>query len=171
MKKSKGKKGRRGASRRKLRHVRDSQVEMTEIVLPNYANVLGTLHGGRLMQWLDIAASIAASRHCNKVCVTASVDKLDFLHPIYAGEAVILRASVNRVFHTSMEVGVKVMSENLLTGEVKHANSAYLTFVAIDEKRRPVACSPIAPETAEEFRRYEDALKRRQLRLRQRGLM
>jgi acyl-CoA hydrolase len=171
MKKTGGKKGRRGVSRGKLKHVTDSQVEMTEIVLPNDTNVLGTLHGGKLMQWLDIAASVAAARHCNKVCVTASVDKLDFLHPIYVGEAVILRASVNRVFHTSMEVGVKVMSENLLTGEEKHANSAYLTFVAIDEKRRPIACLPIAPETPEESRRYEDALKRRQLRLRQRGLV
>jgi acyl-CoA hydrolase len=169
MKKSAGKKASHKALRAKARHVRDSQVEMTEIVFPNDANVLGTLHGGKLMQWLDIAASIASSRHSNKVCVTASVDKLDFLHPIYVGEAVILRASVNRVFSTSMEVGVKVMSENLLTGEVKHANSAYLTFVAIDEKRHPVPCLPIVPETADESRRYENALKRRQQRLRQRG--
>jgi acyl-CoA hydrolase len=138
---------------------------MTEIVLPNDTNALGTLHGGKLMSWLDIAASIAASRHCNRVAVTASVDELNFLHPIYVGEAVILRASVNRVFRTSMEVGVKVMSENLLTGEVKHANSAYLTFVAIDRKRRPVLCPPIIPQTAEEIRRYEEALRRRQLRL------
>ena len=149
--------------------VKASQVEMTEIVFPNDANALGTLHGGKLMLWLDIAASVAASRHCNRIAVTASVDELNFLHPINIGEVVVLRASVNRVFHTSMEVGVKVMSENLLTGEVKHANSAYLTFVAIDRKRRPIPCPPIAPETPDEIRRYEEALRRRQLRLEHRG--
>ncbi len=154
---------------KKGKNVKDSQVEMTEIVLPNDANVLGTLHGGKLMLWIDIAASVAASRHCNRVAVTASVDGLDFLHPINVGEVVILRASVNRAFRTSMEVGVKVMSENLLTGEVKHANSAYLTFVAIDDKRRPVSVSPIVPQTGDEIRRYEEALKRRQLRLQHKG--
>jgi acyl-CoA hydrolase len=154
---------------RATRHVKESQVEMTEIVFPNDANALGTLHGGKLMLWLDIAASVAASRHCNRIAVTASVDELNFLHPINIGEVVILRASVNRVFHTSMEVGVKVMSEDLLTGEVKHANSAYLTFVAIDKRRRPVPCPPIVPETPEEIRRYEEALRRRQMRLDHRG--
>jgi len=144
---------------------------MTEIVMPNDANVLGTLHGGKLMLWIDVAASIASSRHCNRVCVTASVDELNFLHPIKVGEVVILRAAVNRVFRTSLEVGVKVFSENLLTGEVKHANTAYLTFVAIDEKGRPVPCPPIIPETEEEIRRYEEAAQRRQLRLQHRGRM
>ncbi len=144
---------------------------MTEIVMPNDANVLGTLHGGKLMLWIDVAASIASSRHCNRVCVTASVDELNFLHPIKVGEVVILRAAVNRVFQTSLEVGVKVFSENLLTGEVKHANTAYLTFVAIDEKGRPVPCPPIIPETEEEIRRYEEAAQRRRLRLQHRGRM
>ena len=162
--------GKRGRDTRDIvRYVKDSQVEMTEIVFPNDANVLGTLHGGKLMLWLDIAASIAASRHCNKVAVTASVDSLNFLHPIDVGEVVILHASVNRVFQTSLEVGVKVMSENFLTGEVKHANSAYLTFVAIDERRRPVPCPPIVPQTPEEIRRYQEALKRRQVRLEHRS--
>lgn len=169
MKESERKKNRGRLRGEKTKYVKDSQVEMTEIVFPNDANVLGTLHGGKLMLWLDIAASIAASRHCNRVAVTASVDELNFLNPINIGEVVILRASVNRVFHTSMEVGVKVMSENLLTGEVKHANSAYLTFVAIDERRRPVSCPAIIPQTPEEIRRYEDALRRRQLRLEHRG--
>ena len=117
MKKNTKRKVREIFSAEKVKHVKESQVEMTEIVFPNDANVLGTLHGGKLMLWLDIAASIAASRHCNRVAVTASVDELNFLHPIKIGEVVILRASVNRVFRTSMEVGVKVMSENLLTGE------------------------------------------------------
>jgi acyl-CoA hydrolase len=165
MKKSRSRQVKGGTSTRTVRYVRDSQVEMTEIVLPNDANVLGTLHGGKLMLWLDVAASIAASRHCNRVAVTASVDETTFLHPINVGEAVILRASVNRAFHTSMEVGVKVFSQNLLTGETKHANSAYLTFVAIDDKRRPVPCPPIVPQTSDEIRRYEEALMRRQHRL------
>lgn len=153
----------------KARYVKDSQVEMTEIVLPNDANVLGTLLGGKLMLWIDIAGSIAASRHCHRVAVTASVDGLTFLQPIKIGEVVILRASVNRVFRTSMEIGVKVMGENPLTGVVKHANSAYLTFVATDENGHPVPSPPIIPESQEEVRRYEDALRRRQHRLRHRG--
>ncbi len=169
MKKNTKRKVREIYSVEKVKCVKESQVEMTEIVFPNDANVLGTLHGGKLMLWLDIAASIAASRHCNRVAVTASVDELNFLHPIKIGEAVILRASVNRAFRTSMEVGVKVMSENLLTGEVKQANSAYLTFVAVDQKQRPVACPPIVPQSEEEIRRYEEALKRRQQRLQHRG--
>ena len=168
MKKNRSRQVREAASRRSVRNVRDSQVEMTEIVFPNDANVLGTLHGGKLMLWIDIAASIAASRHCSRVAVTASVDETTFLHPINVGEVVILRSSVNRAFHTSMEVGVKVYSQNLLTGEMKHANSAYLTFVAIDQKRRPVPCPPIVPQNPEEIRRYEEALTRRQHRLERR---
>lgn len=169
MKESEGKRVCRKLSSAKAKFVKDSQVEMTEMVFPNDANVLGTLHGGKLMLWLDIAASIAAARHCNRVAVTASVDELNFLHPIKIGEVVTLRASVNRVFHTSMEVGVKVISENLLTGDVKHANSAYLTFVAIDQKRRPVSCPPVIPQSADEIRRYEEALRRRRLRLQHKG--
>ncbi len=151
--------------KQKIKYVKDSQVEMTEIVFPNDANQLGSLHGGKLMLWIDIAAAIAASRHCNAVAVTASVDELNFLHPIRVGEVVTLRASVNRVYRTSMEVGVKVMSENFLSGEIKHANTAYLTYVLINKKGRPIPCPPIAPETEEEKRRYEDALKRREQRL------
>lgn len=153
------------------RYVKDSQVEMTEVVLPNDANVLGTLLGGRLMFWMDIAAAVAAFRHCNRVAVTASVDELNFHHPIKVGEVVTLRASVNRAFKTSMEVGVKITAENPLTGEVRHASTAYLTFVAIDEKGRPVPCPPIIPQTPEEIRRYEEAARRRQIRLEHRGKM
>src|SRR5512141_589014 len=100
------------------------QAGMTQLVLPNDTNRLGNLLGGQLMHWIDLAAAIAASRHTRRICVTASVDELNFLHPIKQGEVVILRASVNRVFRTSMEVGVKVLRENLLTGKVLHANSA-----------------------------------------------
>lgn len=145
--------------------VKDSQVHMTEMVLPNHTNRLGNLLGGQLMHWMDICAAIASFRHTNRVCVTASVDELNFLHPIKEGEVVILEASVNRAFRTSVEVGVKVVSENLLTGERKQANSAYLTFVAIDEAGKPVAVPPVHPETKEERRRFEDAATRRRMRL------
>jgi len=146
----------------------DSKVEMTEMVLPNDANRLGNLLGGRLMHMIDIAAAIAASRHTNRVCVTASVDELHFHHPIKIGEVVTLKASVNRAFHTSVEVGVRVSKEDLLTGESKHTNSAYLTFVAIDDDGRPVPVPRIRPSTGEEKRRYRDAARRRDLRLRHR---
>lgn len=148
--------------------VKESQVEMTELVLPNDTNQLGNLLGGRLMHWMDIAAAIAAQRHSNCICVTASVDELSFHQPIRLGEVVVLRASVNRAFRTSMEIGVQVMTENQLTGERKTANTAYLTFVALDRKGRPAAIPPIVPETADEKRRYDEALSRREMRLRRR---
>jgi len=149
--------------------VKHSQVEMTQLVLPNDTNQLGNLLGGQLMHWIDLAAAIAASRHSKRVCVTASVDELNFIHPIKQGEVVILLASVNRVFRTSMEVGVRVLSENLLTGKVQHANSAYLTFVSIDESGTPVESPRLGPESKDEQRRYDDALRRREDRLRRRS--
>lgn len=142
---------------------------MTQLVLPNDANRLGNLLGGQLMHWIDLAAAIAASRHSKRICVTASVDNLNFIHPVKAGEVVILRASVNRVFRTSMEVGVKVLSENLLTGHVQHANSAYLTFVSIDDDGNPIESPRLRPESADEVRRFADALRRREERLRRRS--
>lgn len=148
-----------------VRTVKDSQVEMTEIVLPNDTNQLGNMLGGRLMHLIDIAAAIAAARHTNRVCVTASIDELNFLEPIRLGQIVILQASVNRAFRTSVEVGVKVIAEDVLTGKRKHANTAYLTFVAIDESGKPVPVRSIQPITEEEKRRYKDAEKRRDLRL------
>ncbi len=138
---------------------------MTQLVLPNDTNPLSNLLGGQLMHWIDLVAAIAAARHSRYVCVTASVDDLNFLHPIKIGEAVTLVASVNRVFHTSMEVGVKVFSENLLTGKVKHANTAYLTFVALNANGTPMQVPQIQCETEEEQRRFDDALSRRDLRL------
>lgn len=151
-----------------MRTPKDSHVEMTEMVLPNDTNTLGNMLGGKLMHLIDIAAAIAGARHSNKEVVTASVDELNFLHPIKLGEVVILRASVNRVFNTSMEVGVKVFSQNLRTGEIIHANSAYLTFVALDDEGKPVTINPIHPEDEEENRRYNEALQRRELRLQHR---
>jgi len=145
--------------------VKASQVEMTELVIPTDTNRMGNLLGGRLMHWMDIAAAIAASRHTNCLCVTASVDGLHFHHPIKQGEVVILQASVNRVFRTSLEVGVRVTKENLLTGERKHTNTAYLTFVAIDDAGKPVPANPVKPVTNAEKRRYRNAARRRQSRL------
>src|SRR5882757_2439201 len=147
------------------RPVCDSKSEMTEIVLPNDANPINTLLGGRLMHWIDMAGAMAAHRHSRQYVVTASIDHLDFLVPVRVGDIVILRSSVNRVFHTSMEVGVKVWVENYHTETNRHVSSAYLTFVAVDGtggRRLPVAA--VVPETDEERRRYEDALRRRELR-------
>ena len=149
--------------------VKDSQVFSTELVLPNDTNQLGNLLGGRLMHWIDIAAAIAAQRHSGHVCVTASVDELNFHHPIKLGEIVTLQASVNRAFRTSMEIGVLVTTYGLKRGAGRRANNAYLTFVAIDKKGRPAAVSPIFPETHDEGRRYEEALERREQRLQRRN--
>ncbi len=150
------------------RYVRASQVEMTQLVLPNDTNYLGNLLGGRLMEWMDIAAAISAQRHSNRICVTAAVDNLVFHQPIRLGEVVTLKASVNRVFGSSMEVGVNVTSENQLTGLRKTANTAYLTFVAISEGGSPEKVTSIPPQSAAERRRYREALTRRNLRLRNR---
>ena len=148
--------------------VKRSQVFMTELVLPNDTNQLGNLLGGRLMHWIDIAAAIAAQRHCGRVCVTASVDELDFHTPIKLGEIVTLQASLNRAFRSSMEVGVLVTAQGLGSTTVRRANNAYLTFVAIDEHGKPVHVPPVIPETEDEKRRHEEALLRRELRLERR---
>ena len=155
-------------ARTRVKSVKASEVEMTELVLPNDTNQLGNLLGGRLMHWIDIAAAIAASRHTGRVCVTASVDELNFHHPVRQGEVVVLRAAVNRVYTTSLEVGVHVSAENTLTGGRTHTNTAYLTFVAIDERGTPVPVPPVKPVTAEEQRRFQDAGRRREIRLRNR---
>jgi acyl-CoA hydrolase len=146
--------------------VKDSQVQMVELVLPNDTNMLGNLLGGQLMHWIDIAAALAASRHCNNVAVTAAVDNLQFHKPVKLGDIIRLKASVNRAFKTSMEVGVKVEVENIKFGEVFHSNSAYLTFVNVDrDTNRPIPVPEIIPETDEEKRRFDEALKRRDQRV------
>jgi len=146
------------------RPVRDSQSEMAELVLPNDANPLGALLGGRLMHWIDLAGAMAAHRHSRNYVVTASVDHIDFLVPVKVGELVILRSSVNRVFHTSMEVGVKVFVEDYIANTAQHVSSAYLTFVAIDAGGRRLKVAPVIPETPEQQRRYDDAGRRREIR-------
>jgi acyl-CoA hydrolase len=156
---------RKTSSARHGKPVSASRSEMLEAVLPNDANPLGSMLGGRLMHFIDIAGAVAAHRHANSHIVTASVDYLDFRVPIRVGELLVLQSSVNRVFHTSMEVGVKIYSENVLTGERRHASSAYITFVAIDENGRPHAAAPVIPESAAERRRYCEAGQRRLSRL------
>jgi acyl-CoA hydrolase len=143
-----------------------SRSEMAEVVLPAQTNPLGKLLGGHVMHLVDIAAAMAAHRHSNSYVVTASVDYIDFRNSVSLGEIVMLKSQVNRVFHTSMEVGVEVYSENVLTGERKHTTSAYVTFVAIDEKtHQPKAVQPLILKTSEEKRRYEEAAERRKTRL------
>jgi acyl-CoA hydrolase len=142
---------------------------MTELVLPNDANMLGNILGGKVMHLVDLCGAIAACRHSGTVAVTASVDHMDFRYPILVGQLVVLKASVNRAFKTSMEVGVKVYSENMLSGERRHTSTAYLTFVALDDNGQRVPVPPVVPETADEQRRYEAAATRRAYRLRQRA--
>ena len=146
------------------RPVRESQSEMAEVVLPNDANPLGNLLGGRLMHLIDLAGALACHRHARSYVVTASMDHLDFLAPVHVGDLLILRSSVNRAFNTSMEVGVKVWVENYISGSQRHVSSAYLTFVAVDRHGRHISVPPVIPETEEEKRRYEDAGRRRAAR-------
>ena len=147
------------------RPVSESASEYSEIALPNDANPLGNLLGGRVMHLVDLAGAIAAARHCRCPVVTASVDSMTFLHPVHIGQLIILKSSVNRVFRSSMEVGVKVWVEDLGTGERRHTSSAYLTFVALGPEGQRVPVPPVVPETADEKRRYENALARREWRL------
>jgi acyl-CoA hydrolase len=145
--------------------VRESMSEYSELALPNDANGLGNLLGGKVMHLVDIAGAMAAMRHARKPVVTASVDSLHFLHPVHIGELIILNSSVNRVFRTSMEVGVKVVTENLMTGERLHTCSAHLTFVALDENGTATPIPPVFPETDQEKRRFREAGERREYRL------
>jgi acyl-CoA hydrolase len=145
--------------------VRESASEYSELALPNDANGLGNMLGGKVMHLVDLAAAMAGLRHAHQPIVTASVDSLHFLHPVHIGELIILRSSVNRVFRSSMEIGVKVMTEKLLTGERLHTCSAYLTFVAVDREGKAIAIPSVIPETEDEIRRYRQAGDRREYRL------
>lgn len=146
------------------RPVANSRSEMTELILPNDTNTLGTLLGGRLMHFIDLVGAMAAYRHARAHVVTASMDHIDFIAPVHVGDLLILMSSVNRAFKTSMEVGVRVMVENTIAGTTRHVASAYLTFVAVDSQGHPVAVPLLKTETEEEKRRYEDAGRRRELR-------
>jgi acyl-CoA hydrolase len=142
-----------------------STVIMTEMVLPSDANPQGTIFGGKIMAWIDIAGAIAAGRHARKAVVTASIDALHFVAPVKVGHIVHIRASVNFTARTSMEVGVRVDAENPITGSRTHTATAYTTFVALDENGRPTPVPEIAPQTKEDRRRHEEAKKRRKSRM------
>jgi len=146
------------------RKVAGSRSEMTELVLPNDANTLGNLLGGRLMHFIDLTGAMAAYRHTRTHVVTAAMDHIDFIQPVHVGDLLILKSSVNRAFNTSVEVGVKVWVEHPQTGSLLHVASAYLVFVAIDKDGNRQKVPGLQPETPNEVRRYEDALRRREHR-------
>lgn len=142
-----------------------SQVTMTEMVLPNDTNTLNNLMGGKLMHWMDVVSAIAAQKHSNSIVVTASVDNISFSQPIQLGNVVTLQAFVTRAFNTSMEVYIEVMAENIPAGESEQTNSAFFTFVAVDQKGKPKIVPEAVPQTEREIDLYNGALRRRQLRL------
>ena len=146
------------------RTVAESQSERSEIIFPADSNALGNLFGGRLMQYIDLVGAMAASRHARAITVTASMDHLDFVAPVHIGDLLILRASVNRAFRTSMEVGVKAMVEDVREQRFKHVSSAYLTYVAVDQLGKGLIVPHLIPETEHQKRRFEDAGRRREMR-------
>ena len=150
---------------RKKKTPKESFVSMTELVLPNDTNTLNNLMGGRLMHWMDIVSAIAAQKHCNRIVVTASVDNISFRHPIRLGDVVTLKAKVTRAFNSSVEVRIDVSAENIPSGTLIESNSAFFTFVAVDQSGRPIDIPEVEPETDEEKEMYNGALRRRQLRL------
>ena len=151
------------------RTVRQSQHETSELMMPQNANLVGHVFGGVMLSMMDKTAAIAAFRHARSACVTASIDRVDFREPIYVGDLVVMKASVNFAGRTSMEVGVRVEAEELVTGRRRHTNSCYLTFVAIDRNGRPLEVPPLIPETPEEIRRHAAAEARRRRRLEERS--
>lgn len=152
------------------KRISDSKIEMRELVLPNDANILGNLLGGRLLHWVDVAGAMAASSHAQAVVATAVIDSVEFNEPVRVGEIIILRAHLTWVGRTSMEVLVEICSENYLTGETKLTNRAYITFVALDENGKPKPVPGLILETEEEKAEFEEAKKRRELRLAKRSL-
>lgn len=149
----------------KPKHPKDSLAIITEFVLPNDTNTLGNLMGGRLLHWMDIASAIAAHRHCGRVVVTASVNNVSFNQPIRLGEIVTIQAKISRAFNSSMEVFIDVWVENNTTGEKKKCNEAIYTFVAVDQLGNPINVPELIPETEEEKKRFDGALRRKQLSL------
>ncbi|HEU4990165.1 MAG: acyl-CoA thioesterase [Gemmatimonadota bacterium] len=156
------------ASKRATKTVRESQHESSQLMMPQDANNLGHVFGGVVLSMMDKTAAIAALRHCRTSVVTASIDRVDFREPIHLGDLLVMKASVNYVGRTSMEVGIRVEAEDLLSGVRRHTNSCYLTFVAVDRNGRPVEVPALKPETPEEIRRYEAAEARRRRRLEER---
>jgi len=154
------------------RRVRDSVTEMTQLVLPHEANVHGSVLGGTVMHWIDLAAAVTANRHCRRPVVTAAIDEMSFLAPILVGQLACVHSRITLVDKSSMEIRVTVESEDLLTGERRHTSTAYVTFVAIDPvTRRPVAVPPLILETDEERAEHQKAKERRRVRLERREAM
>lgn len=153
------------AEKRPTRFVRESQHETSEIMMPQHANNLGHVFGGVILSMMDRTAAVSAIRHARNSCVTVSIDRVDFREPIHLGDLIVMRSSVNFAGRTSVEVGVRVEAENIITGERRHTNSCYLTFVAIDAAGRPVELPAVQPETPVEKRRYAAAQDRRRRRL------
>jgi acyl-CoA hydrolase len=154
-----------GGTGEQILTVAQSRSDYAEICLPNDANTLGNMLGGHVMHLVDLCGAIAGMRHARCAVVTASIDQMMFLHPVHVGELVRLKSQVNRVFRTSMEVGVKVWVENLTTGMLRHTSSAYLTFVGLDTAGNKVLLPPVVPETDEDKRRFAEAAERRAYRL------
>ena len=150
--------------------VRESQHETSELMMPHHANNLGHVFGGVMLSMMDKTAAVTAFRHCRLNVVTASIDRVDFREPIHVGDLVVMKASVNYVGTTSMEVGVRVEAEELLTGRRRHTNSCYLTFVAVDRNGRPIQVPALVSETPDEARRFQAAEQRRQRRLEEREM-
>lgn len=146
------------------RPVKDSQAIMTELMMPHMANLQGSVFGGVILSLIDRVAAVAAIRHCAGPAVTVSVDQVDFREPIHVGEFVVAKASVNYVGRTSMEVGVRVEAEQIVTRQRRHTNSCYLTFVALDDEGHPTDVPQVEPEGWDQMRRYEAAKERRQNR-------
>ena len=151
------------------KRVKDTSITMAQLMTAQDINIAGNVHGGVIMRLIDQAAAVVAARHAPSNVVTASIDRIDFHNPVFGGDLVTLKASLNLVGNTSMEIGVRVESENLATGEVRHTASAYLTYVALDKERRPTVLPPLILETEEEGRRNSEAKARREIRLMQRG--
>jgi len=153
----------------KAKPVHDSWHESSELMMPHHANNIGHVFGGVMLSLMDKTAAIAAYRHARLNVVTASIDRVDFREPIHLGDLVVMKASVNFTGRTSMEVGVRVEAEELLSGRRRHTNSCYLTFVAVDKNGRPIEIPGVIPETPDEKRRYEAAQRRRKRRLEERA--
>ena len=153
---------------RPVKNVGESQHETSELMMPEHANNMGHVFGGAVLSMMDKCAAISAFRHSRNSVVTASIDRVDFREPIHLGDLVIMKASVNYAGRSSMEVGVRVEAEDLLTGRRRHTNSCYLTFVAVDRNGRPIEVPELVPETEDERRRYAAAQERRRRRLEER---
>ncbi len=150
------------------KRVEDSSVIIAQVMIPQDANPAGNVHGGVIMKLIDTTAGVVASRHSRGNVVTASIDRLDFHHPVFVGDLMFIKGSLNFVGRTSMEIGVRVEAENIMTGEVRHTASAYLTFVALDDRGKPREVPPLIIETEEERRRNREAKTRREARLAER---